>query len=106
MNQASFGSGHAGHYSGACKKANSGYNRAREAFMITIKARFDGRVFVPEAPVDLPVGCELEIVIPAPASQQQADLPLVALADLMDRFPENPLWPADGAAQYDHYLYG
>ena len=74
--------------------------------MSTIKARFDGRVFVPQGPVDLPVGCELEIAIPAPASADQADVPLAALADLMDGFPENPQWPVDGAAQHDHYLYG
>ncbi len=74
--------------------------------MSTIKARFDGRVFVPEGPVDLPVGCELEIALPAPAEKGPAKLPLVALADLLGRFPENPQWPADGAAQHDHYLYG
>jgi hypothetical protein len=73
--------------------------------MITIKARFDGRVFVPEGPVDLPVGCELEITIPAPASKEPAQFPLIELAALLGQFPENPQWPADGAAQHDHYLY-
>jgi hypothetical protein len=34
-------------------------------FMATIKVRFDGRVFVPEQPVDLPAGTSVEIPIPA-----------------------------------------
>jgi hypothetical protein len=33
--------------------------------MSTIKARFDGHVFVPQEPVDLPVGWELEIALPS-----------------------------------------
>jgi hypothetical protein len=74
--------------------------------MSTIKARFDGRVFVPQGPVDLPVGCELEIAIPSAPNEEKVDAPLAALAAVMDRFPENPQWPADGAAQHDHYLYG
>lgn len=28
------------------------------------------------------------------------------LADLVGKFPANSDWPADGAAQVDHYLYG
>ena len=74
--------------------------------MSTVKVRFDGRVFVPEGPVDLPVGCELEIALPEVANQQGADYPLAALAELMSGFPENPLWPADGAKQHDRYLCG
>ncbi len=74
--------------------------------MSTVKARFDGRVFVPDGPVDLPVGCELVITLPAPGTGEPADHPLVGLADLLARFPENPQWPTDGAAQHDHYLYG
>ena len=33
--------------------------------MKTIKAHFDGRVFVPEEPVDLPLGCAAEVRVPA-----------------------------------------
>ncbi len=28
---------------------------------MTVKARFDGRVFIPEGPVDLPIGAVVEI---------------------------------------------
>ena len=74
--------------------------------MSTIRARFDGRVFVPAGPVDLPVGCELEIPLPEALAKEPDGPPLTALADLLEQFPENPDWPADGAAQHDHYLYG
>jgi hypothetical protein len=74
--------------------------------MSTIKARFDGNVFVPQEPVDLPVGCELEIILPSVPQQGAAGPPLAALAELLQRFPDNPEWPADGADQHDHYLYG
>ncbi|HJT77949.1 MAG TPA: hypothetical protein VJ739_12170 [Gemmataceae bacterium] len=74
--------------------------------MRTVKARFDGRVFVPEQPVNLPVGYVLEVPIadvPAADGHQSA---LAELAGQLGKLPENPDWPADGAAQHDHYLYG
>lgn len=74
--------------------------------MSTVKARFDGRVFVPEGPVNLPVGCELEIPLPQAPPQEPTAHPLAALVDLLNQLPENSQWPADGAAQHDHYLYG
>lgn len=71
-----------------------------------VKARFDGRVFVPEEPVDLPPGSVVEIPI-APADEGPGDLrPLARLAEIAEQFPANPDWPEDGAAQHDHYLYG
>jgi hypothetical protein len=72
----------------------------------TLKARFDGRVFIPEQPVNLPVGYILEIPIaylPAPGGSKR---PLAELLGLLEQLPANPDWPADGAAQHDHYLYG
>lgn len=80
--------------------------------MITIKARFDGRVFVPESPVDLPAGSSVEIVFPAPtappapAAPEHSKPPLVVLMELLDELPANPNLPKDFAAQHDHYLYG
>jgi hypothetical protein len=73
---------------------------------MTVKARFDGRVFVPDEPVNLPIG--FVVVIPEtpvePASTEVT--PLAKLAEIARMFPENPDWPEDGAAQHDHYLYG
>lgn len=74
--------------------------------MILVRARYDGHVFVPEGPVDLPVGCVLEIPITPQPAQDSPSSPLSELAELAARFPANPDWPADGAAQVDHYLYG
>ncbi len=74
--------------------------------MITIKAKFDGKVFVPEEPIDLPVGQELEISIISPAPNPAPLTTLAKLAEIAQQFPENPDWPPDGAAQHDHYLYG
>jgi hypothetical protein len=74
--------------------------------MITVKVQFDGRVFVPQTPVDLPVGTVLEIPIQGAVASPGADRPLIALLEALDRLPQNPDWPADGAMEHDHYLYG
>ena len=76
--------------------------------MTTVTARFDGHVFVPDSPVDLPVGYALEIPIPSPPSEstEQSPSPLAELAEQLDKLPTNPDWPRDGAMQHDHYLYG
>ncbi len=74
--------------------------------MNTVKARFDGQVFVPEEPVDLPVGYVLEIPIIRPSANSGSERPLVELLNLLNQMSTNPDWPSDGAAQHDHYLYG
>ena len=75
--------------------------------MLTLKARFDGRVFIPEGPVHLPADTEVEIAVaPAASSAPATRPPLAQLVELLDQFPSDPDWPADGAAQHDHYLYG
>jgi len=74
--------------------------------VLTVRARFDGRVFVPEHPVDLPVGHVLEIPIAEVPAPDESKLPLAELLALLEQLPTNPDWPADGAAQHDHYLYG
>jgi hypothetical protein len=33
--------------------------------MATVKAEFDGRVFVPSAPVSLPAGTRVEVILPS-----------------------------------------
>ncbi len=72
--------------------------------MNTVKVRYDGRVFVPEKAVEVPVGFEAEIVLPVKDGQQIT--PLTRLAELAYKYPIDPDWPADGAEQHDHYLYG
>ncbi len=80
---------------------------------MSVKARFDGSVFVPEGPVDLPVGTLVEMEIPdvpatpeAEAKDPEEIRPLLGLLEIVDMFPENPDWPEDGAAQMDHYRFG
>lgn len=71
----------------------------------TLKARFDGRVLVPEQPVDLPQNCVLKIHVEE-AAEPEAIAPLAALADWAEQLPDDPDSPTDLAAQHDHYLYG
>ena len=72
----------------------------------TVRVHFDGRVFVPETPVNLPVGTVLEIPVHCPASPEKAKSALAQLADIALQFPDNPDSPPDLAEQHDHYLYG
>jgi hypothetical protein len=67
---------------------------------MTITVRFDGRVFVPDQAVDLPVGTPVQITVVPP------DPPLAGLLADLQQLPANPDWPTDGAAAHDHYLYG
>jgi hypothetical protein len=73
-----------------------------------LKAHFDGKVLVPDEPVNLPVDCALELRIePAQKVQKPSKEinPLKSLVELAKRFPVLD-GAADGAAQHDHYLYG
>jgi hypothetical protein len=78
----------------------------KEAAMITVKARFDGSVFIPEQPVDLPAGSVVENPLPSSMPAPATTTPLSELAKLLEQFPSDPDWPPDAAAQHDHYLYG
>jgi hypothetical protein len=37
--------------------------------MATIKAQFDGHVFVPCEPLNLPIGTKVEVLVPTPPSE-------------------------------------
>ena len=74
--------------------------------MITVKARYDGRVFVPQEPVDLPTDCELNLVISPLLTTPAGKSTLARLAEIAEKFEANPDLPTDLAAQHDHYLYG
>lgn len=64
-----------------------------------IRAHFDGKVIVPDEPVQLPIGQPLRLHLElADTSPPFADL-LHFAADLPDA-------PSDLVAQHDHYLYG
>ena len=73
--------------------------------MTVLKAHFDGKVLVPDEPVNLPVNCALEVHV-QPVLETVGEKPLLKLLSVLEELPDNPDWPADGAAQHDHYLYG
>jgi hypothetical protein len=70
-----------------------------------LKAHFDGKVLVPDEPVDLPKHCALEVrVVPVRPSSMKGNS-LRRLVEVAKRFPVTNA-PVDGAEQHDHYLYG
>ena len=80
--------------------------------MTVLKAHYDGRVLVPDEPVDLPMDCALELHVQPvksakpPVTLAPGERPLMKLVKALEALPDNPDWPPDGAAQHDHYLYG
>ena len=75
--------------------------------MIAFNAHFDGKVIVPEHPVDLPVDRAFVVHIETSRNPESepASEPLSGLRWLADNAVEDEL-PSDLAAQHDHYLYG
>ena len=69
----------------------------------SIRAHFDGKVFVPDEPVGLPPNAPVRLVLVA---ESDGDRPLLELARAAQRFPDDPNLPRDGATEHDHYLYG
>ena len=72
---------------------------------MTLRAHFDGKVLVPDEPVNLPVNCALEVQVTPVGLPSSSGKPLTRLLALARKFPVTHA-PADGAAQHDHYLYG
>jgi hypothetical protein len=69
----------------------------------TFTAHFDGKVIVPDEPVQLPVGQPLRVQLELATSAAKASPPF---ADLLKFAADLPDAPSDLAAQHDHYLYG
>ncbi len=70
---------------------------------MTLNATYDGRVFVPDRPVDLPVGRRVQVNLDLAA---ESIAPLSGLDEALQNLPENLDAPTDRAANVDHYLYG
>ena len=70
--------------------------------MASIRAHFDGKVFVPDEPVNIPANTPVRLVL----ASDKGPCPLEDLANLANSMPPAPDWPADTAQQLDHYLYG
>jgi hypothetical protein len=84
----------------------------------TFRARFEDGKLVPQEPVELPAGRDLEVEVrtsapatPTPPAVEETqrsadDVPaLLELAEQLDKLPATDS-PSDAAAQHDHYLYG
>jgi len=63
----------------------------------SFSAHFDGRVIIPDQPVSLPVGQQLQISVEAVPGQ------FIELTQFASDIPDSP---GDLSAQHDHYLYG
>ena len=66
----------------------------------TISAHFDGKVIVPDEPVELPVGQPLRVRL------EVQDVSSARFAELLRFAADLPDAPTDLASQRDHYLYG
>ncbi len=73
--------------------------------MTVLKAHFDGKVLVPDEPVNLPMDCALEVRVEPVREISANSSSLRRLVEAVRRFPVTD-GPTDGAAQHDHYLYG
>ena len=81
---------------------------------ITIRAHFDGKVFVPDEPVDLPADAPVELTVDPSAlndresPDQDSSGEMSAFADWVESLPpiDRGDLPTDGSKNYKHYLYG
>ena len=89
---------------GLQKLRSAHYNERNENTEIvmseTISAHFDGKVIVPDEPLQLPIGQPLRV------RMEVADAPAARFAEFLQFAADLPDAPADLAAQHDHYLYG
>ena len=74
--------------------------------MKTIRVHFDGRVLVPDEPVDLPVGAAFDAALTEVNGAAKKRSSLQRMIEAARELPDDPDWAPDGAAQLDHYLYG
>lgn len=77
--------------------------------MVAVKGHFDGKVLVPDEPLDLKPGQRLVMHIEAEKSEQTEASPMQpgdSLRFLIENAIDDPSLPTDGAYQHDHYLYG
>lgn len=73
--------------------------------MTVLTAHFDGKVLIPDEPVNLPTDCALKVQVEPVPGTPATEKPLLRLVELAKRFPVTD-GPSDGAAQHDHYLFG
>jgi hypothetical protein len=72
--------------------------------MVTVNAHFDGKVIVPDEPLDLPPDQALIVQIERVGALEPAEES--ALAWIAANAVDSDALPTDLADQHDHYLYG
>jgi hypothetical protein len=84
---------------------------------MNVRARYDGKVLIPDHPLDLPADSDVEIEVRAVArgngdeaaepAGEGDDRPLMRLLEGIPGVPiQDDDLPTDLAAEHDHYLYG
>ena len=73
--------------------------------MIALKGHYDGKVIVPEGPVDLPTGEPLLITLKLMRKRKRSKK-RSALQWMVDNSVAHDGLPPDLAHEHDHYLYG
>ena len=71
---------------------------------MTVNAHFDGKVIIPDEPLDLPPYQALIVQIERAETRETAEVS--ALAWLAANAVESDELPTDLADRHDHYLYG
>ena len=76
--------------------------------MVAIKAKFDGKVFIPDEPPALNPGESVVLHVEAAPAADRAPTspPVSALEWLANNAVDDDNLPADLSYQLDHYLYG
>ncbi len=74
--------------------------------MVAIKGHFDGKVFVPEEPVDLPRGQSVILHIATAPGNGSPRGEQHVLDWVVENLVAKTDLPSDGSVEHDHYLYG
>ena len=74
--------------------------------MKTLKAHFDGNIWVLDEAADLPVNQPFELSVAIMSETREVPAALDKLAALARSIPPRASGRTDLAAQHDHYLYG
>jgi hypothetical protein len=77
----------------------------RTGAAMTVSAHFDGKVIVPDEPLDLPANQALILQI-QPVGGEAAPAEESVLSWLAANAAESDALPTDLADRHDHYLYG
>jgi hypothetical protein len=73
--------------------------------MVAIRGHFDGKVFIPDEPVDLPRDRALIFHVEVMA-EPDANNGTGNLWDTLNKFAGSIQAPSDWSLEHDHYLYG